>query len=310
MMRIVFMGTPEFAVPSLEICTTAHDVVAVFTQSDKPAGRGKKMTFPPVKERAIALGIPVYQPENINSPEPLALLRSLAPDLIVVVAYGQLLKQELLDLPRLGCINVHGSLLPKLRGAAPVQFAILNGFKETGVTTMFMAKGLDSGDMLLKRTVPIGEKTTAGELHDLLMAQGAAVLSDTLLLLESGNIIRVPQLTEEATYCSLIRKEMACIDWQQSAVYIDRQIRAFNPWPVAYTTLNAIPLKIYEATVMDIASDEPAGTVLSATSKGIEVACGEGVLNLQSIQTPGAKRMPVSAYLLGHPMVDHTVLGD
>lgn len=308
-MRIVFMGTPEFAVPSLIAATQNHQVVGVFTQTDKPSGRGKKMTFSPVKDKALELSIPVFQPEKINAEDAIAAIRELAPDLIVVVAYGQILRQALLDIPKFGCVNVHGSLLPHLRGAAPIQSALLEGLKETGVTTMYMAKGLDSGDIIDQRSLTIGCSDTAGQLHDALMALGADLLSVTLDQIASGTAKRIPQNHDEATYCTLIQKEMARIDWSQSAESIERLVRAYNPWPVAFTHYNGEVFKVFEA-VVDVANSafEP-GTLVHVDHHSIAVQTGQGQLCIMSLQTPASKRMTTQAYLLGHKMSPGSTFG-
>lgn len=310
MMRVVFMGTPEFAVPSLEAVCSEHSVVGVFTQTDKPAGRGKHLTPSPVKARALELSLPVFQPESINAPDVLDRIRALEPDVIVVVAYGQILKQTLLDIPRLGCINVHGSLLPKLRGAAPIHFALLEGFKETGVTTMYMARGLDSGDIIDAQAITIEPAMTTGQLHAVLMDLGAELLKSTLKSIERGTATRTPQDADDATYCTLIKKEMARVDWRMTAEAIERQVRAFNPWPVAFTTIKGERFKLFEVAVLNPNQMGVPGTILKASSEGIDVQTGKGVLRLISIQTSASKRMSSSAYLLGHPMELPIVCGD
>ncbi len=308
-MRILFMGTPEFAVPCLTAIAEKHDIVGVFTQTDKPAGRGKKTTFSAVKVKALALDLCVYQPEKINEEHTLELIRSLKPDVIVVVAYGQILKQSLLDIPPKGCINVHGSLLPHLRGAAPVQFALLEGLLETGVTTMYMARGLDSGDIIAKRSVVIHPHFTAGDLHNALMVLGAELLLETLEAVETNTVKRVPQNGDQATYCTLISKEMARIDWNLPAVQIERMVRAYNPWPMAFTTLEGEAFKIVEATVSSDETYHEPGIVVSADAQGIVIQTGQGVLNVRTIQPPSSKRMSVQAYLSGHKLTTGTFFG-
>jgi methionyl-tRNA formyltransferase len=308
-MRIVFMGTPEFAVPSLVAASQSHQVVGVFTQTDKPSGRGKKMTFSPIKEKALELFIPVFQPEKINAEDAIATIRELAPDVIVVVAYGQILKQTLLDIPTFGCINVHGSLLPHLRGAAPIQSAILEGLNETGVTTMHMAKGLDSGDIIDQRIIRIESTDTAGQLHDTLMLLGADLLKVSLDQIATGTAKRTPQNHDEATYCTLIQKEMARINWSQSAVSIERLVRAYNPWPVAFTSFGGEVFKVFEAIVEPINSEHEPGTLVQVDHQSIAVQTGDGCLRIVSLQTPASKRMTTQAYLLGHKMSPGSIFG-
>ena len=232
-MRIVFMGTPEFSVPTLEALIAHHEVIGVVTQPDKRKGRGKAMAFPPVKETALAHGIPVYQPVKVREEAFVETLRELAPDVIVVVAFGQILPESILNLPKYGCINVHASLLPKYRGAAPMQWAIINGEKETGITTMYMAKGLDTGDMIEKVVIPIAPKETGETLHDKLSAAGGTLILSTLDKLEAGTAVRIPQNDEESSYAGMLTKELGEIDWTKNAVSFERLIRGLNSWPSA-----------------------------------------------------------------------------
>ena len=256
-MRVIFMGTPEFAVPTLEALLAAgHEVVGVVTQADKPRGRGKAVQFPPVKEKALERGLTVYQPDKIRDPAFLDLLRQLKPDAIVVVAFGKILPKAVLDLPRYGCINVHASLLPKYRGAAPIQWAVIDGEKESGVTTMYMDVGLDTGDMIDKTVVPLDAKETGGSLHDKLAAAGAALLVETLKKLEDGTAVRIPQGEMTTEYAKMLEKSMGDIDWNQDAASIERLIRGLNPWPSAYSRLEGKTMKIWAA---DALSEEHEG---------------------------------------------------
>lgn len=299
-MRVVFMGTPEFAVPVLDALIEREEVIAVFTQPDRPAGRGKKMTPPPVKRRAVAAGIPVHQPERLRDEASIAELSNLAPDLIVVVAYGQILPKAVLDLPVHGCINVHASLLPRLRGAAPINYAILEGHDVAGVTTMYMDEGLDTGDMLVKRQMEVPPTMTAGELHDALMPLGADALIETIERIEEGTLIRLPQEEEASTYAPMLSREMARIDFQQTAEAIDRKIRGLYPWPMAWAKRDGVRVKIHSATPVAIEHDSKPGTILTIDDAAIRVACGVGAIDFTVIQFPGSRAMPVADYLRGH----------
>ena len=297
-LRIVFMGTPDFAVPCLQtLLDSPHSVVGVFTQPDKPQGRKMVLTPPPVKVLAAENGVPVFQPEKMKDPATLEQLKILAPDLIVVVAYGRILPRAVLELPRYGCINVHASLLPKYRGAAPIQWAILDGETETGVTIMQMDAGLDTGDMLLTYETKVGEKETAGELFDRLAQSGAELLTQTLVKLDE--ITPRPQDDAQSCYAHMLDKQMAVIDWSRSAHEIDCLIRGLNPWPIALTTLSGERLKVFAAE--KAAGNGEPGTVLEADpKKGLTVACGEGALRLTEIQLVGGKRMKANDFLRGH----------
>lgn len=309
-MKIVFMGTPDFAVPCLEALINArHDVCGVFTQPDKPKGRKQTLTPPPVKIAAEAHNIPVYQPSSLKTGEAFEILSELSPDLIVVVAYGKILPKEILELPKHGCINVHASLLPELRGAAPIQWSILNGLTETGVTTMFMDVGLDTGDMLLKKKVKIGENETCEELHDELSAAGAELLIETLTELEKGTLQRTKQNDSESTYASILTKELSPIDWTNSAQKIHNQVRGLYLWPSASTVFEGKKLKIHSSVVTNETSNKPAGAVIKSDSE-LRVVCGDGcVLNLLEVQYEGGKRMKASDFLRGHSIAVGTVLG-
>ncbi len=297
-MRIVFMGTPDFAVPSLQALIDAgHDVCAVYTQPDKPQGRKQILTAPPVKTLALEHDIPVFQPNTLKNEVEQARLRELAPEVIIVVAYGKLLPKAVLDIPPHGCINVHGSLLPRWRGAAPIQWAVIAGDEMAGVTTMQMAEGLDTGDMLLTYETKVGEKETAGELFDRLAQSGAELLIQTLVKLDE--ITPRPQDDAQSCYAHMLDKQMAVIDWSKSAHEIDCLIRGLNPWPIALTTLSGERLKVFAAE--KAAGNGEPGTVLEADpKKGLTVACGEGALKLTEIQLVGGKRMKVNDFLRGH----------
>lgn len=297
-MRIVFMGTPDFAVPSLQALIDAgHDVCAVYTQPDKPQGRKQILTAPPVKTLALEHDIPVFQPNTLKNEDEQARLRELAPEVIIVVAYGKLLPKAVLDIPPHGCINVHGSLLPRWRGAAPIQWAVIAGDEMAGVTTMQMAEGLDTGDMLLTYETKVGEKETAGELFDRLAQSGAELLIQTLVKLDE--ITPRPQDDAQSCYAHMLDKQMAVIDWSKSAHEIDCLIRGLNPWPVALTTLSGERLKVFAAE--KAAGNGEPGTVLEADpKKGLTVACGEGALGLTEIQLVGGKRMKATDFLRGH----------
>lgn len=307
-MRIVFMGTPDFAVPSLQALVDAgHDVCAVYTQPDKPQGRKQILTAPPVKTLALEHDIPVFQPNTLKNEDEQARLRELAPEVIIVVAYGKLLPKAVLDIPPHGCINVHGSLLPRWRGAAPIQWAVIAGDEMAGVTTMQMAEGLDTGDMLLTYETKVGEKETAGELFDRLAQSGAELLTQTLVKLDE--ITPRPQDDAQSCYAHMLDKQMAVIDWSKSAHEIDCLIRGLNPWPIALTTLSGERLKVFAAEKAN-GRGEP-GTVLEADpKKGLTVACGEGALGLTEIQLVGGKRMKATDFLRGHAIEVGTKLGD
>ena len=307
-MRIVFMGTPDFAVPSLQALIDAgHDVCAVYTQPDKPQGRKQILTAPPVKTLALEHDIPVFQPNTLKNEDEQARLRALAPEVIIVVAYGKLLPKAVLDIPPHGCINVHGSLLPRWRGAAPIQWAVIAGDEMAGVTTMQMAEGLDTGDMLLTYETKVGEKETAGELFDRLAQSGAELLTQTLVKLDE--ITPRPQDDAQSCYAHMLDKQMAVIDWSKSAHEIDCLIRGLNPWPIALTTLSGERLKVFAAE--KAAGNGEPGTVLEADpKKGLTVACGEGALKLIEIQLFGGKRMKATDFLRGHVIEVGTKLGD
>lgn len=311
-MKVVFMGTPEFAVPSLQkLIDEKYNIVAVVTQPDRPKGRGKKTLPPPVKELALKFNIPVYQPEKVKASEFIEKVRSLSPDLIIVIAFGQILPGEILKIPQFGCINVHGSLLPKYRGAAPIQWAIINGEEVTGVTTMFMDEGMDTGDILLKKEISISSEDTAGNLHDRMSVIGAELLNDTLDLLIRDKLIGKNQNHEEATYAPMLRKEMGLIDWSKSSKCIIDLIRGLSPWPSAYTYYKDIIIKIWKAeNYKKVYENNSLGEIVEVIKeKGIVVKTGDGSLLIKEIQVPNGKRMSVCDYLRGHDIDINTVLG-
>jgi len=307
--RTVFMGTPEFAIPTLQgLIESGLHMVGVFTQPDRPKGRGNKLTPSPVKELALEKGIPVFQPLKLRAPEAVEDLRKLRPDLIVVVAYGQILPKSVLDIPRFGCINVHASLLPRYRGAAPINKMIMEGEEVGGVTTMFMDVGLDTGDMLVKKSLPIGFEETAGELHDRLSLLGREAMEETLGRLCAGTLERQVQDDAQSTYAPMLKKEDGIIDWTRSALQIHNQVRGLSPWPAAFTFLEGEQLKIAR-TLPEAGSGTP-GTIVSASADGVRVACGDGVLLIRQLQLPGKKSLPAAEFLRGNPLPVGIKLGD
>ncbi len=299
--RTVFMGTPEFALPPLEgLIAAGVNLVGVYTQPDRPKGRGKKLAASPVKQLALEHDIPVFQPHKLRDPEAVEELRTLQPDLIIVVAYGQILPKEILDMPQYHCINVHASLLPKYRGAAPINKAIVDGETETGVTTMLMDVGLDTGDMLVKRSLKIGENETAGELHDRLAVLGREALDETLRLLCAGELIAEKQDDSLSCYAPMMKKEDGLIDWQKPARDIHNQVRGLDPWPGTYTYLDGEVLKIASTTVRE--ENGEAGTILAADKNGVLVACGKGSVLIGALQLPGKKRLAAVNFLSGRPL--------
>jgi len=301
-LRLGFAGTPEFAVPALDALELAHRICAVFTQPDRPAGRGQPLHASPVKTLATLRGLPVHQPASFKSPEALETLRSLELDALVVVAYGLILPPAALESPKLGCINIHASLLPRWRGAAPIQRAVLAGDSKTGVTIMRMEAGLDTGPMLATREIGIGADDSAKTLHDRLARLGADLIGETLNALQEGRVREVPQPFEGVTYAEKINKAEALIDWQQDATQISRRVRAFNPWPIAETRLHGAQLRIWEAQPLEFPGPGPApeaGTVLAATPAGIDVACGRGVLRVLRLQLAGRKPLVPGEFIKG-----------
>lgn len=309
-MRVVFMGTPEFAVPTLEALLEVHEVVGVFTQPDKPKGRGKAMAFPPVKEKALEHNIPVYQPVKIREEAVVEEIRKMEPEAIVVVAFGQILPESILNIPKYGCINVHASLLPKYRGAAPMQWSIIDGEKETGVTTMYMAKGLDTGDMILKEVVEMDPKETGETLHDKLSALGGPLILETLRQLEAGTAPRTPQDDAKSCYASMLTKELGSIDWNKDAASIERLIRGLNSWPSAYTVWNDKTMKIWDSDVVPYEGNEENGTVVAKDKRSFTVKCGENALQILELQLQGKKRMNTQAFLVGNQMEIGMRLGE
>ncbi|WP_304242495.1 methionyl-tRNA formyltransferase [Phascolarctobacterium succinatutens] len=310
-MRIVFMGTPDFAVGSLQaLCESGkHEILAVVTQPDRPKGRGNKLLQTPVKEYALEQGLTVYQPQKVKTPEFVELLHELQPELIVVAAFGQFLSKEILELPKYGCINVHASLLPKYRGAAPIQYAIIKGEKESGVTIMQMDIGMDTGAMLDKVVVPIEENTTMGELHDALREQGAALLLEVIDKIATGTAVAEPQDDVQATYATLLDRSMEHIDWSKTAQEVHNLIRGFNPAPSTFTKLpNGKSLKIWGSKITDKSSTAAAGTVIETGKHSFFVACGEGVLEITEVQPESKKRMPAQVFLNGRGVQEGDLL--
>jgi len=304
-MRILFMGTPEFAVASLKrLVEDGHTLCGVFTQPDKPKNRGHKLAFSPVKEYALTKALPVYQPVRARDPEVLELVRSLEPELIVAAAYGQLLPEEMLNTPRYGSINVHSSLLPKYRGAAPINWAILNGETETGVSIMYMVKALDAGDVILQKRTAIGPRENAQELTARLAELGAEALSEAVGSLAAGTASRTPQDEGAMTYASMLSREMSPVDWTRSAHALSCQVRGLIPWPCASTdVISGEPMKLYAVEETGEETSARPGAVVSAGKAGIDIACGDGrVLRVLELQAQGSKRMSAAAYLLGHPI--------
>lgn len=308
-LRIIFMGTPDFAAATLKALIDGPDeVVAVVTQPDRAKGRGKKLTPPPTKVLAEAAGIPVLQPVKIKTEEFYNGLLTYQPDLIVVTAYGRILPKSLLELPPLGCINVHGSLLPKYRGAAPIQWAVINGERETGVTIIQMNEGMDTGDILLKAKIATAPDETAGSLFHKLAVLGSATLLTAIKGLREDTIIPVPQDHSLATVAPMLKKDDGLIDWQKDAIAIEALIRGLDPWPTAFCFLDGKRLRLFRPEVLHQDSEAPPGTVLRADKRGIAIACGKNTLLAKEIQPEGKKRMPVESYLCGQPITAGTVL--
>ena len=321
-MRIVFMGTPDFSVPALKALVEAgHQVIAVVTQPDKPKGRGKEVQMTPVKIQAMEYGIPVYQPAKVREASFVEVLQGMEADVYVVIAFGQILPKAVLELPKYGCINIHASLLPKYRGAAPIQWCVIDGERETGITTMMMDVGLDTGDMLEKTVIPIEEKETGGSLHDKLSLAGGALILSTLKKLEEGTLVRTPQTDEGTCYAKMLTKSLGDIDWNQSAVSIERLIRGLNPWPSAYTLWNGKTIKIWSADVTTgreaaaflSESGVPSetgitpGTVVCSDKHSLVVCTGDGLLSVRELQMEGKKRMDTPAFLRGYPIPEGDV---
>ncbi len=309
-LKIVFMGTPDFSVPTLRaLHDNGHALLAVVTQPDRPKGRGRKLTPPPVKRAALEYGYPVLQPETVNADAFHRHMAELAPDLFIVVAFGQILPQSLLDIPGIGSINVHASLLPRHRGAAPIQWAIINGDRETGVTTMMMDQGMDTGDILLTEKTDIKPDETAAELHDRLSKMGARTLIRTLQRLQDGSLVRMPQDHAQATYAPMLKKTDGEIDWSMPAERIERLIRGVTPWPGAYTFSDDMRLKVFKASVLDREISVPPGTILECFPGELRVATGQAALAIQEIQGESGKRLPIDDFLCGCRLPDGMCLG-
>lgn len=309
-MRIIFMGTPDFAVGALEsIVKAGHEVVLVVTQEDKPKGRGREIQFTPVKEAAIKHGIEVYQPHRVKAEEGVEKLRKYNADVFVVAAYGQILSKEILDMPKYGCVNIHASLLPKYRGAAPIQWSIIDGERVTGVTTMMMAEGLDTGDMLEKIEVEITSEDTGGSLHDKLMEAGARLILSTLTKLENGTATRTVQDDSLSCYAKMLDKRLGDIDFTKSAEELERLVRGLNPWPSAYTRYNGKTLKVWRADVVDKDYQGECGQIVDKTKNAIIVKTGKGALAITELQIEGKRRMTTESYLCGAGFEEGAILG-
>lgn len=303
-MKLVFMGTPDIAKTCLQrICEAGYDVAAVYTKPDTPKNRGMKMAMSPVKEYALTRDIPVYQPQTFRDDAVVEELKNIAPDLVVVVAYGKILPQRVLDIPPMGCINMHASILPELRGAGPVQWSILNHCPETGVTAMYMSAGMDEGDMIEIRRTPIDPMETGAELMDRLADIAARLSCDTIEAIAKGTAVRTPQDSSKATYAPMLDKSLCPIDWSQPLQYVIDQVRGLIPWPVATTVLQDKNFKIFRVEDTGRTTDRPAGTILALTKKGLEIACGDGKIGMiTQLQAEGGKRMAAADYFRGHPI--------
>ncbi|WP_446899460.1 methionyl-tRNA formyltransferase [Clostridium sp. LBM24168] len=309
-MDIVFMGTPDFAVPTLKKMIERYNVKAVLTQPDKPSGRGKKLSQSPVKQIGLSYGIKVYQPKKLKDDiDVLSKLKRINPDFIVVVAYGQILTKQVLDIPKYGCVNLHASLLPKYRGAAPINWCIINGENETGNTTMFMDEGLDTGDILMSSRVEITKNMTAGELHDILMEDGAELVVKTLEGIKNGTVNRKKQGETTTEYAAMLNKNMAIIDWNLNSKSIKNFIRGLNPWPVAYTIYEGKNMKIYGAEITEENSKGQPGLIVGVSEKGIKVCCKDKIILIDTIQFPGKRVMKVSEYIRGNSIEKGKIFG-
>jgi len=308
-MKIIFMGTPEFSVPPLQKLINEFQVSAVFTQPDRPKGRGKNLAVPPVKQLAISYDIPVYQPLKLKkNVEMIELIKNLKPDFIVVVAFGQILPKEILEIPKYGCINLHASLLPKYRGAAPINWCIIDGECKSGNTTMFMDVGIDTGDMLLTQEVELTNTITAGELHDILSSSGGELLIKTINGIVNNEIEPVKQDNDASTYTSMLSKEMAIINWEHSSKSIHNFIRGLNPWPIAYTHYENRVMKIYKSRVLSEESNKCIGSIIEVSKEGLKVSTGSGVLLIEEIQFPGKKPLKVKDYIIGNKIDEGVIL--
>ena len=302
-MRVVFMGTPDIAAVCLnKIIDDGFNIVGVYTQPDRPKGRGMKMVFSPVKELALKHQIPVFQPENFREDETVEQLRALQPDVVAVVAYGRILPQRVLDIPKKGCVNIHASLLPQYRGSAPYQWAVLDGLTETGVTAQHMVLKMDAGDIIDVAKTPIGENETAGEVLDKLAVLGADLLSRTLARFEKGEVTAIPQNEENVSFAPMLDKSMCPIDWTKTAQQVHNHVRGLHPWPVATAELAGTKFKIHSTVVVDGKTGAEPGTILALTKTGLQVACGEGAVEIRSLQAEGGKRMNAPDYFRGHPL--------
>jgi len=302
-MRVVFMGTPDIAATCLKkIIEDKFDVVGVYTQPDRPKNRGMKLSFSPVKEVALAHNILVFQPENFREDEAVEQLRSLQPDVVAVVAYGRILPQRVLDIPPKGCINIHASLLPCYRGSAPYQWAVLDGLTETGVSAMYLCREMDAGDVIDVSKTPIGPDETAGELLDRLAVLGAELLSQTLNKIEKGTATATPQDCSKVTFAPMLDKTMSPIDWNKTARQVHNHVRGLNPWPVAIAEIQGQRFKIYATAIVPYAGNAAPGTILALTKTGLQVACGEGAVEIRTLQAEGGKRMAAPDYFRGHPL--------
>lgn len=302
-MKVVFMGTPDFAVGALEeIIKAGHEVTAVVTQPDKPKGRGKEMQISAVKAAALSHGLPVFQPVKIKMPEAVEQLRSYEADIFVVAAFGQILSKEILDMPKYGCVNIHASLLPKYRGAAPIQWAVIDGEEETGVTIQQMNEGVDTGDIISQEVVKLDAKETGASLFDKLAVCGAQLIVKTLDAIEKGNITPVKQDDSKSTHAKMLNKEMGRLDFSQDAVVLERKIRGLNSWPSAYTYFKGKTLKIWDADVVEAVASGECGSICEVTKDSFSIVTGNGILRINEVQLEGKKRMEVSAFLLGYPL--------
>ncbi len=312
-MKIVYMGTPDFAVNTLEaIVNAGHDVALVVTQPDKAKGRGKKICYTPVKEKALEYNLEVAQPEKVREESFVEKLKAIAPDIIVVVAFGQILPESILNIPKYGCINVHASLLPAYRGAAPIQWAVIDGIAETGVTTMYMEKGLDTGDIICQSKITLAPDETGGSLFDKLAKEGAGLLVQTLTMLENGTATRTKQDDNQSSYAKMLSKDMGCLDFTKDAVELERLIRGLNPWPSAYTRIQNKTLKIYVAEIVaedNVKMDSAPGVVIAVDKKSFTIRCGKGALRILNLQLEGKKRMDTAAFLLGYKIEPGMCLG-
>lgn len=310
-MKVIFMGTPDFAVGTLEaIVKAGHEVVLAVTQPDKPKGRGKSMQFPAVKEAALRLGIEVYQPKRVREPECIEYLRTFQSDIMIVAAFGQILPKELLDMPKYGCVNVHASLLPKYRGAAPIQWAVINGDRVSGVTTMRMDVGLDTGDMIDQVELELAADETGGSLFDRLSKEGSRLCVQTMKHIEEGTAVFTKQIEEDATCTTMIHKKFGKINWKLPAVALERLIRGLNPWPSAYTQLDGKTLKIWQAVVIDGGDASKAGCVVKASEDEFWIQTGDGILSLREVQLEGKKRMAVADFLRGYKIPEGIYLAE